>query len=253
MGSSASERNALCGHVVAHQVEERVRRRVLDDERLARGHHLLDLGVLAEVDGQVPQLLVVAGGDHVADVALVPHQDDAAPIDARHLGDAAHHGEEDVAEVEGGRERLGELEHHLGVALLAAQGLDVLAHAELPADAGHQLDRAEGLADEVVGARLEGAGHVVVRVERGEHHHRDVGGARIVAERAQHRESVRRRHHQIEQHQRRRALGQPRQRVRAGIRRRRCPGPRTRAPERARAGSRRRRRRRGPGRELPRR
>ena len=46
--------------VVTHDLEQRVRRRVLDDERLAAREHLLDLGVLREIDGQIAELLVVA-------------------------------------------------------------------------------------------------------------------------------------------------------------------------------------------------
>ena len=105
------------GHVGAHDVEERMRRRVLDDERLARLHDLLDLGVLAELDGQVAELFVVARGHDVADVARVAHEHDAAPIDARDVGDAAHDREEDVSKVERRAERLRELEHDLRVAL----------------------------------------------------------------------------------------------------------------------------------------
>ena len=87
----------------------------------------------------------------------------------RDLGDAPHDREEDVAEVEGRRERLRELEDDLRVVLLARERLDDAAHAELAADARDELDRPEGLADEVVGARLEGLRDLVVGVERGEH------------------------------------------------------------------------------------
>ena len=38
-------------------------------------------GYLLEIDGQIAQLLVVAGGDDVADVALVADEHDAAAID----------------------------------------------------------------------------------------------------------------------------------------------------------------------------
>ena len=78
-------------------------------------------GYFAEVDGQVAQLLVVAGGDDVADVARLAHEDDAHAIDLRHLGDALDDREEDAAEVEVRRERLGELEDEPGVLLLLAR------------------------------------------------------------------------------------------------------------------------------------
>ncbi len=96
--------------LVAHDLEQRVRRDVGDDERLAAREHLLDLGVLREVDGQIAQLLVVARGDDVADVARLAHEDDAHAVDPRDLGDALDDGEEDAAEVEVRRERLRELE-----------------------------------------------------------------------------------------------------------------------------------------------
>jgi hypothetical protein len=56
---------------------------------------------------------------------------------------------------------LGELVHHA-------------AQAELAADARDELDRLERLADEVVGARLEGARDLVVGVERREDDDREV-------------------------------------------------------------------------------
>ena len=96
-----------------------------DDERLAAREHLLDLGVLREVDGQVAQLLVVARGDDVADVARLAHEDDAHAVDARDLGDALHDGEEDAAEVEVRRERLGELEHDARVLLLLRRAASI--------------------------------------------------------------------------------------------------------------------------------
>ena len=131
-------------------------RDVGDDERLAAREHLLDLGVLREIDRQVAQLLVVAGGDDVADVARLAHEDDAHAIDLGDLGDALHDGEEDAAEVEVRRQGLRELEHEPRVLLLLRQRLDEAAQAKLPAYARDELDGLEGLADEVVGAGLEG-------------------------------------------------------------------------------------------------
>ncbi len=64
--------------LVADDLEERVRRHVRDDERLAAREHLLDLGVLGEIDGQIAQTLVVAGGDDVADLARLANEHDAA-------------------------------------------------------------------------------------------------------------------------------------------------------------------------------
>jgi len=55
---------------VARDLEERVRRRVGDDERLAAREDVLDLGVLGEIDGEIAELLVVGRGDDVADVPL---------------------------------------------------------------------------------------------------------------------------------------------------------------------------------------
>ena len=87
----------------------------------------------------------------------------------RHLGDALDDGEEDAAEVEVRRERLRELEDDLRVLLLLARARrSTPRRRSWPADARDELDRLEGLADEVVGARLEGARDLLVGVERGE-------------------------------------------------------------------------------------
>ena len=154
---------------VAHDLEERVGGDVGDDEGLAAREHLLDLGVLREIDGQVAQLLVVARGDDVADVARLAHEDDAHAVDLRHLGDALHDREEDAAEVEVRGERLRELEDDCASCSFLASASTTPRSAELPADARHELDRLERLADEVVGARLEGRAISSSRVERGEH------------------------------------------------------------------------------------
>ena len=212
----------------------------------------LDLGVLAQVDRQVAQLLVVARGDDVADVALVAHEHDAAAIDARDLGDAAHDREEDVAEVERGGERLRELQHDLRVALLAAERVDVLAHAELPADARHELDRPEGLADEVVGARprrrwaTSSSESSAVSTTTGTSAVR--GSSRTARSTANPSGG---RHDQVEQDQRGRVLREPRERVATRSRPRPWRARRPRAPAPGRVGSRRRRRRRGPGHGSP--
>jgi len=212
----------VLGHPGADEIEERVRLHVLDHQGLAVAEHLLNLGVFLQLDRQIEQLFVVARGDDVADPIPVTDEDDAAAIDARDLGDAADDGKEDVAKIERGGERLRQLEDDLGVALLAAEGLHVLAHPQLAADAGDELHRAEGLADEIVGAHLEGLRDVFLGVERRQHHDGQVGRARVAAERAEHREAVGRRHDEVEQHQRRRARREPvhRRRARGGDRRR---------------------------------
>ena len=71
------------------------------------------------------------------------------------VGDAANDGVEDLAEVEGGGEGLGELEHHLGVALLVREGVDLAVEPVVGADAGDELRVVEGAAEEVVGPGLE--------------------------------------------------------------------------------------------------
>ena len=180
-----------------------MRRHVGDDERLAAREHLLDLGVLREVDGQVAQLLVVARGDDVADVARLAHEDDAHAVDLRDLGDALDDREEDAAEIEVRRQRLRELEDEPRVLLLLRERLDEAANAELPADARDELDGLERLAHEVVGARLEGPRDLLVGLERREHDDGQVARLRPRAQDAQDLVAVRRRHHQIEQHDRR--------------------------------------------------
>ncbi len=194
-------RLGLC--VVAHELEQRVRRRVADDEHLAALEHLLDLGVLRELDRQVPQRLVVARRDDVADVRVFAHEHDRDAVDARDLGDSLDDREENAAKIEVRRERLRHLEDDVGVALLALELLHRRAEAELPADARDELDRAERLAHEVVGARLESARDLAVGVERRQHHDRDVASLGPGAQNPQDLIPVRRRHHEIEQDERR--------------------------------------------------
>ncbi len=187
----------------AEQLEERMLRGVLDDERLAAREHLLDLGVLLEVDRQVTELLVVGSGDDVADVLLLADEDDRDTVDLRDLRDPLHDGEEDPAEVEVRRERLRQLEDDLRVLLLARERLHRLAEAELSPHAGDELDGLERLPDEVVRTGLERLRDLVLRVERGEHDDRQVLRLRPRAEDAEHLVAVGLRHHQVEQDDRR--------------------------------------------------
>ena len=94
----------------SHDLEKRMGRHVGDDEGLAAREHLLDLGVIREVDRQIAQLLVVARGDHIAESPRLAHEDDAHPIDLGHFGDALHDREQDAAEVEVRRQGPRELE-----------------------------------------------------------------------------------------------------------------------------------------------
>ncbi len=204
--------------LVAHDLEQRVGGDVGYEQRLATREHLLDLGIFREVDGQVTQLLVVAGCHDVAHVAALAHEDDAHTVDLGYLGDALDDGEEDAAKIEVRRERLRELEDQPCVLFLLGERLDDAMETELAAHAGHQLDRLEGLAHEVVGAGLERAGHFLVRLERGQDDDGHVARLRARAQDAQHLVAVRRRHDQVEQHNRgidfRRAARAPRHRMR---------------------------------------
>ena len=121
----------------------------------------------------------------------------------RDLGDALDDREEDAAEVEVRRERLRELEHEARVLLLLRERVDDAAEAELAADARDELDRLEGLADEVVGARLEGLGDLLVGLERREHDDGQVARLGARAQDAQDLVAVGRRHHEVEQDERR--------------------------------------------------
>ena len=141
--------------LVANELAECVGREIWNDEGLAAGEHLRDLGVVREIDGQVAELLVVAGGHDVTHVPRLSDEDDADPIDLRDLGDALDDSEEDAAKVEVRREGLGELEDEAGILFLLGEGVDDDAEAELPANARHELHRLEGLSNEVVCAGLE--------------------------------------------------------------------------------------------------
>ena len=80
----------------------------------------------------------------------------------------------------------------LRVLLLARERVHRGAEAELPADARDELDRLERLADEVVGAGLEGLRDLVLAVERGEHDHGEVARLGPRAQDAQDLVAVRR-------------------------------------------------------------
>ena len=96
-----------------------MRRDVLDDQHLAGLEDPPDLRVLVEDDRQIAQITVVARRDDIPDVAFVSDEHDAASIHARDFGDTTNDGEEAVAKVERGGERLRELEDDPRVALSA--------------------------------------------------------------------------------------------------------------------------------------
>ena len=172
---------------------------VLDDEGLTAREHLLDLGILGEVDGEIAELLVVGRGDDVANVLLLAHEDDRDAIDLRDLGDALDDREEDAAKIEVRRERLRELEDDARVLLLAGERIHRGTQAELASHASDELDRLEGLSDEVVGAGLERLGDLVLTVERGEDDHRQIAGLGTRTEDAEDLVAIRRGHHEVEQ------------------------------------------------------
>ena len=188
---------------MADELEQRVRRSVSDDEHLATLEHLLDLGVLRQLDREIAQRLVIARGDDVADIGVFAHEHDRHAVDTRDLGDSLHDREEDPAEVEVRRERLRHLEHDLGVTLLALELIHRRAQVKLPTDAGDELDRSKRLAHEVVRSRLEGSRDLGVGIERREHEHRYVTRLGTRAQDAQDLVAVWGWHHEVEQHQRR--------------------------------------------------
>ncbi len=107
------------------------------------------------------------------------------------------------AEVEVRRERLRQLEDEPSVLLLLREGFDEAADAQLPADARDELHRLEGLADEIVGPGLEDPRNLLVAFERGEHDDGQIARLRAAPQDAQDLVAVRRRHHEVEQHDRR--------------------------------------------------
>ncbi len=130
------------------------------------------------------------------------NEDDADAIDLRDFGEALNDGEEDAAEVEVRGEGLRELEDEASVVLLLGDGLDGAAEAELSPDARDELHGLERLADEVIGARLEGLRHLVVRLERRQDDDGQVARSGPGAKDAQDLVAVRRRHHEVEQDER---------------------------------------------------
>ena len=217
MGRSASELKPAGGKSLAHHVEERVGTRVAMTRGSPRRHDLADLGILVQIDGQIAQLLVVARGDDVADVAFVANEHDAAAIDLGHLGDAADDGEEDVAKIEGRRERLGQLEHDLGVALARASASMYSRIRSCPRIASDELG-GPGTACERNRRRPTRRRSRPRRRRRGrrEHDHRNVAQRGARADGAEDARSRRLGHHQVEEHQR----GEPARKSALGLRRR---------------------------------
>ena len=98
----------------------------------------------------------------------------------------------------------------------ASSSIDA-AQAKLPADPRDELDGLEGLAHEVVRPGLERLRDLVVRVEGGQHDDRQIARLGARAQDAQDLVAVRRRHHEVEQHERRctrRSARAPRCRIR---------------------------------------
>ncbi len=203
-------RELEAGLALAHRFEQRMASGVADHQRVSGPQDFADFRVLAQVDRQIAEPLVVAGGDHVTRGFRIADQNDAATIDVRNLGHAAHDREQDVADVERRSERLRQLEHGLRVPFSAAQAFDVIPHAHLAADAGDQLGRPERLMDVVVGAGRKDALNFLVRVERGQDQNRGLGELTFASNETKHREAIGLGHHQIEQHQRGNILVEPR-------------------------------------------
>src|SRR5690606_13662497 len=138
-------------------VEDRMRRGVGERQRAARAEGLLALRVLRQVEAEVRQLLIIRVDDDVADVALLffRREDDRDAAYLDDLGDAPYDRVEDLVKVEGARQGLGELEHHLRVLLLARELLRVRPQPQLAAHAPDELCWPQRRGDAVVGAAPE--------------------------------------------------------------------------------------------------
>jgi hypothetical protein len=197
-GQDRDRREGELVPLAAKDLEHGVGRRVGDDERGPRRQNLLYFWVFSQIDGEVAELLVVRRGDDVAHVSLA-HEHDGDAVDLGDLGDALHDREQDAAEVEVRGERLRELGHDEGVFFAARKLVLRGSEAHLPPNTRDELDGLEGLAQEVVGAGLEGARDLVVRVEGGEHHDRDVLRVLAGAQDAEDLVAVGRGHDEVEQ------------------------------------------------------
>ena len=191
---------------MADDLEERVDRGIGNDERLSAREHLLDLGVVAEVDREIAQVLVVRRGDHVPHVPRLAHEDDRHAVDARHLGDALHDREEDAAEVEVRRESLRQLQNDLRVLFFTFELLHRAAQAKLAAEARDELD---GARNGFLTKSSAPASNVNARAisscasRRREDDDREVPRLGARAEDAEHLVAVGRRHDEIEEDDRR--------------------------------------------------
>jgi len=126
-------------------------------------------------------------------------EDDAAAIDAHHLGDALHDREQDVADIEARGERLGELEQGLLLPIPARQPVEVLPDPHLHAQASQELTGPERFLHVIVRAARERTLDLAVRFEGRQHHDRHVGEARSPAHVAEDGVPIRLRHHEVQQ------------------------------------------------------
>ncbi len=186
--------------LVTDNLQKRVSRDVWDDERLSARKHLLDLGVVDEIDGQITQLLVVARCNDVSDVARFPNDDDAHAVDPSNLRDALNYGEKDPPKVEVARERSSQLENEASVVFFSRKRLDETVGSELPTHARDELDGLEGLAHEVVGSCGERLCDLLVSLKGGEHDYWKVTRLESRAERSEYLVAIGLRHDEIEQH-----------------------------------------------------
>ncbi len=168
------------------------------------------------MDRQIAELAIVARSDDVADLSFALHEDDAAAIDARDLGDATDDGVKDVAEVERRRERLRKLEDDFGVVFAPRKRVDVLAERDLAADARDELGRFERLSNEVVSAHLERARNLFFGVDARQDDDRNFSCRFVRSEDSKDGIPIGRRHHQIEKNERSLVRAEPRDRLFAG-------------------------------------
>jgi hypothetical protein len=89
---------------------------------------------------------------------------------------------------------------------LALHGVVQLLHAHEGADPGQELGLVHGLGEKVVGPRFEPLDPLLRGIERGDHHHGQDPGGRVVADLATDLVAAHLRHHYVEQHEIR-ALG----------------------------------------------
>ena len=183
----------------AHLLEERIGQDVAHQHHLAGGEGVLDLGIAAEIHGEVVQHRVLVRRHYRSVIVVRARDDDRAAGDAEALRHPAHEDLIDLLRLERGRDLLHDV-HHLGAGARLGPGLvELAAHPEMRLHPRQQLPHPERLGDEVRGPEAEGSDRRLLGRHGGDHEDRQVLEPGIGLDPLEQLEPVHLRHHDVEQ------------------------------------------------------